>query len=87
MEPGLAQAIEMAQDVLKDVKLVKEVQIIKEFMDNISRDTRKVCFGLLDTLRCLAQGSVDTLILWEDFPWERVKFRNRNSEEYYKMIN
>lgn len=56
-------------------------------MDNISRDTRKVCFGLLDTLRCLAQGSVDTLILWEDFPWERVKFRNRNSEEYYKMIN
>ncbi|KAH0576224.1 Eukaryotic peptide chain release factor subunit 1 [Spironucleus salmonicida] len=87
MEQGLSQAIEQAGDILKDVRLFKEVKIINEFLDHISRDTRKYCFGIIDTLRCLEMGSVEHLVVWEDFPWDRVQCRNSEGTEYYKLVN
>lgn len=36
METGLQQAIELCADVLNDVKLLKEVNIIKVFLENIA---------------------------------------------------
>ena len=71
MEQGLMQAIELSGDILKDIKLVKEVKLIKDFLDHIARDTKKICYGLTDTVRCLEMGSVDTIIVWEDFPFDR----------------
>ena len=71
MESGFQQAIELSADVLNDVILLKETKIINEFLDQIARDTRKYCYGLVDVVRCLEMGCVDTIIVWEDFPFER----------------
>ncbi|CAL5990726.1 Eukaryotic_peptide chain release factor subunit 1 [Hexamita inflata] len=81
MEQGVQQAIELSADVLKDVKLMKEVNIIKEFLDNIARDTRKFAFGLVDSARCLEMGSMQTVIVWEDFPYNRV-CKKQGDKEY-----
>ena len=56
-------------------------------MDNIARDTRKYCFGIVDTVRSLEMGAVEHLILWEDFPYDRVWCRNAEGVEYFKLIN
>lgn len=71
-EQGFNQAIELSGDTLKDVKLVQEVKVINEFLENIARDTRKACFGISDTIRCLEMSCVERLIVWEDLPIYRV---------------
>ena len=80
MEQGLQQAIEASTDILKDNKLLKEVKLIKEFLENIAKDTRKYCFGLTDTVRCLEMGSVETIIVWEDFPFDRCVYKQQGKE-------
>ena len=77
MEQGLAQAIELSQDCLKDAKLQKEVTLVNRFMDNIKRDTQKICYGLTDTMRCMEMGSIEDLIVWEDFPYDRVVYMQK----------
>ena len=71
---------------MNDVKLLKEVNIIKEFLDNIAQDTRRYCYGLVDTIRCLEMGSVETIIAWEDFPFERQIYR-QGEKEYICYAN
>ncbi|WUR03443.1 eukaryotic peptide chain release factor subunit 1 (ETF1) [Vairimorpha necatrix] len=65
-ESGLNQAIELCEDVLKDVKLSKEKKILQEFFNEINLDTGKYCFTLKETMYCLEMGAVETLIVWEN---------------------
>ncbi|KAF5140878.1 peptide chain release factor subunit 1 [Vairimorpha ceranae] len=67
-ESGLNQAIELCEDVLKDVKLSKEKKILQDFFTEINLDTGKYCFTMKETLHCLELGAVDTLIIWENLP-------------------
>merc|ERR1711957_570464 len=44
------QDIELFVDTLGTVKLLKEKKLLQKFMDEISQDTGKYCFGVEDTL-------------------------------------
>lgn len=66
-ESGLNQAIELCEDVLKDVKLSKEKKILQDFFNEINLDTGKYCFTIKETMYCLELGAVETLIVWENF--------------------
>merc|ERR1740137_285909 len=50
-ENGFNQAIELSADTLGTVKLLKEKKLLQKFMDEISQDTGKYCFGVEDTLK------------------------------------
>lgn len=71
-EQGFNQTIDMAGDVLKDVKLIQEVKLLKDFTENIAKDTKRTCFGITDTIRCLEMSAVEKLIIWDDLPHHRV---------------
>lgn len=65
-EDGLNQAIELCEDVLRDVKLSKEKKVIQAFMNEIHTDSGKFCFTMKETMLCLEMGAVETLIVYEN---------------------
>lgn len=63
---GLNQAIDLSADALSGVKLVQEKKLLQGFFDQIALDTQKYVFGVKDTMYCMEQGSLETLIVYED---------------------
>lgn len=80
-ECGFSQAIDQVSDRLKDVKFVQEKRLLTRFLDEVSRDTGRYCFGVEDTLRALEMGAVETLIVWESLSTLRLQLRHPQSDE------
>lgn len=81
MEPGFNQAIELSAESLTNVKLVQEKKLLQKYFDEISQDTGKYCFMIQDTLHALEMSSVETLIIWENLPVNRLLVKNNNTGE------
>eukprot|EP00834_Sanchytrium_tribonematis_P006212 NODE_436_length_7460_cov_0.466105.p1 type:complete len:337 gc:universal NODE_436_length_7460_cov_0.466105:5874-6884(+) len=73
-ENGFNQAITLSQEVLSNVKFVREKQLLEKFFEEISKDTGKYVFGVDDTLKGLDMGAVETLIVFENLDVERLIF-------------
>lgn len=80
-ENGFNQAIELASEVLANVKFIQEKKLIGRYFDEISQDTGKYCFGIDDTLKALEMGAVDTLIVWENLEIHRIVLKNHQTDE------
>ena len=46
--------------------------MIRKFMENIDMDTGLVCFGVNETMKCLNDLAVETLIVYEDLDMQIV---------------
>jgi len=79
-EMGFSQAIELAAECLSNVKFVQEKRLVSKFLDEVSQDTGKYCFGIKETMQCLDAGAVETLIIWEGFQMTRVVIRNPHTD-------
>ena len=77
---GFNQAIELSVEVLSNVKFIHEKKLIGKYFDEISQDTSKYCFGVVDTLKALEMGAVDTLIVWENLDIARYVLKNHASD-------
>ena len=77
---GFNQAIELSGEVLSNVKFIHEKKLIGRYFDEISQDTNKCCFGVIDTLKALEMGSVDTLVVWENLEIMRYVLMNHASD-------
>lgn len=73
---GFNQAIELASDVLSNVRFIHEKQILEKFFEDISREGGKTCYGYLETLKSLEASAVETLIVFEDLPMTRWRLRD-----------
>ena len=80
-ENGFNQAIELSAEVLANVKFIQEKKLINRYFDEISQDTGKYCFGVLDTLKGLELGSVETLIVWENLSITRFVLKDHESDK------
>ncbi|RSH85817.1 eRF1 [Apiotrichum porosum] len=80
-ENGFNQAIELAADALANVKFIQEKKLIQKYFDEIALDTGKYCFGIVDTLKALDMGAVETLIVWEGLETIRHTLRNAAGDE------
>jgi len=86
-ENGFNQAIELAAESLANVKFVQEKKLIQKYFDEISQDSGKYCFGIVDTLKALELGAVETLIVWENLDITRFILRNAAGEEIIAHVN
>ncbi|KAH9001588.1 peptide chain release factor eRF/aRF subunit 1 [Lactarius akahatsu] len=86
-ENGFNQAIELAAESLANVKFVQEKKLIQKYFDEISQDSGKYCFGIVDTLKALELGAVETLIVWENLDITRFVLRNAAGEEIVVHVN
>ena len=80
-ENGFNQAIELASEVLSNVKFIQEKKLIGRYFDEISQNTSKFCFGVVDTLKALEMGAVEILIVWENLDITRYILKNHGSDE------
>lgn len=80
-ENGFNQAIELSADALTNVKFIQEKKLITQFFEEISQDTGKYCFGVVDTLHALELGAVETLIVWENLEVTRYVLKHPTSGE------
>ncbi len=72
-EYGIREAIDKARDLLKESELVREINLIEKFKEEIVKDGL-VCYGVEDTLEALQEGKVDTLLISEDFKLYKCKY-------------
>ena len=72
---GLNQAIDLSQDALGNVKLVQEQKLIRKFFDEIGQDSNLYCYGVIDSMKALEMGAIETLILFEDLDVKRYVVR------------
>ncbi|MBN2102140.1 MAG: peptide chain release factor 1 [Candidatus Aenigmarchaeota archaeon] len=79
-EYGLHEAVERAEDILKETSIIKEKQILENFLTNLRKDTGLAIYGLKETVQALEAGSVETLMISDKFPWKKIKFHCRNCE-------
>ncbi|KAH9967995.1 peptide chain release factor eRF/aRF subunit 1 [Russula dissimulans] len=86
-ENGFNQAIDLAAESLANVKFVQEKKLIQKYFDEISQDSGKYCFGIVDTLKALELGAVETLIVWENLDITRFTLRNAAGEEIIAHVN
>lgn len=80
-ENGFNQAIDLSAETLGNVKFIEEKKLVQRYFDEISKDTNKYCYGVVDTMRALEQGAVETLIAWENMEHTRVELENPQSGE------
>ena len=80
-ENGFNQAIELSAEVLANVKFIQEKRLIGRYFDEISQDTGRFCFGVVDVLKALEMGAMETLIVWENLDITRYILKNHQSDE------
>jgi len=78
-ENGFNQAVAMSSETLSNVKFIKEKKLITKFLEEVSQDTGKYCFGIKDTMQGLDMGAVETLIVWEELAIKRIEIKNPHS--------
>jgi len=79
-ETGFSQAIELSSETLGNVKFIQEKKLVSKFLDEVSQDTGKYCFGIKETMQGLEAGAVETLIIWEGFQMTRLIIRNPHTD-------
>jgi len=79
-EVGFNQAIELASDALKNVKFIQEKKLVTAFLEEVSMDTGKYCYGMDQTIQGLEAGAVHTLIVWEQLEYTRIVIRNPHTD-------
>lgn len=87
-ENGFNQAIDLSAETLGNVKFIQEKKLVQRYFDEISKDTNKYCFGVVDTIRALEQGAVEILIAWENMEHTRIELENpQTGEKVVKILS
>lgn len=79
-ENGFNQAIELSQECLTNVKFVQEKKVLSKFFEEISVDSGLVVFGVVDTMKVLETGAIETLLLYENMDMWRLVLKNKEDE-------
>lgn len=75
-ESGFNQAIKYSQELLLNVRYLEETKLLSNYFEEINKDTRKICYGVQDTIYALESGVLDTLIVWENLKILRIELSN-----------
>lgn len=87
-ENGFNQAIDLSAETLGNVKFIQEKKLVQRYFDEISKDTNKYCFGVVDTMRALEQGAVEILITWENMEHTRIELENpQTGDKIVKILS
>lgn len=85
-EQGFIQAIGLAQDCFKNVRLVQEQKVLNKFYEEITFDTGKLCFGATETIRCLKEGAVELLIVWDNLDLQYVELKPKKPSDGTEVV-
>lgn len=66
-EEGIREIVEKAEKLMEDARYIEEKRLVDGFIEEASKDTGLATYGLMETMRALSNGAVDTLIIVDDF--------------------
>jgi len=75
---GIRALLDKVKDNIKDVKYVKERQLMESFMKELTSDSNLATYGLNEVQKALNMGAVDTLILSEKLDAYRIHIECSN---------
>ena len=75
-EAGFNQAIEFCSPLLSNMRFVKEKNLLQYYFEQITKDSGKYVYGASQTIEFLISGTVEKLILWENFEMFRFTLEN-----------
>ncbi len=73
-ESGLREIVQKAEDLLKDTDIIKEQQVISNFLSETVK-TGLTAYGQKEVEEALAMGKVSTILLSEGLEWMVYKFQ------------
>eukprot|EP00930_Biecheleria_cincta_P024208 TRINITY_DN17354_c0_g1_i1.p1 TRINITY_DN17354_c0_g1~~TRINITY_DN17354_c0_g1_i1.p1 ORF type:complete len:339 (+),score=64.45 TRINITY_DN17354_c0_g1_i1:419-1435(+) len=79
-ESGFDQAISLSGEMLKGLDFLMERQVISNFLGEVARGRGMYCIGVRDTMAALEMGAVETLVVWEELPVQRLVVRNTTQD-------
>ena len=82
-EEGVREAIKRSGDLLRDLRMVKEQNLVRRFLSEISKDNSLAVYGEREIVRAMKSGLLDTLLLVEDLDKVLVKLRCGNCGAEY----
>lgn len=74
-DAGFVQAINMAQECFRNVRLVQEQRTIDKFYAQVNFDTGKYCSGVEHTMKNLHEKLVEGLIVFDQLDYQMVQLR------------
>lgn len=71
-EFGLQELLDKSQDLLAEEEIAQEKKIMERFFREFRDNSKKVTYGEKETLRALEMNAVDTLLLSESLPEDKI---------------
>ena len=72
-EFGLEELLEKSQDVLAQEEVTEEKKIVGKFLEMLATNQNMAAYGENDVMNKLKMGAVDTLLLSEDLPEDKIE--------------
>ncbi|MDK2869693.1 MAG: peptide chain release factor subunit 1 [Pyrococcus sp.] len=77
-EYGLRELVAKAADILRDHEVIRERNLVNEFLKHIVKDTGLATYGEREVRKALELGAVDTLLISEGYDKVRVHVKCNN---------
>ena len=74
-EEGLRELVNKGREILKNVRYVRERDLVNEFLRRLTHNSNMVMYGIKDVLRSLETGAIDTILVLEDINKYRVELK------------
>ena len=85
-EEGVREAIKRSGDLLRDLRMVKEQDLVRRFLREVSKDNGLAVYGEREIVRTMKNGLLDTLLIVEDLDEVLVRLRCGNCGAEYTHI-
>jgi len=80
-EAGLNEAISQSEETLLNVKYVQEKKLIAKFFEEINKDSKKIIFGIEETMTLFENGIVDMILASESLDYTRVSLKSKENTQ------
>lgn len=65
-EEALEELVEKAEDSIEDSQVVREKNLMKEFLENLKEENGKSEYGLEQVMKAMEMGAIETVLISED---------------------
>lgn len=73
-EEGLRELVNRGREVLKNVRYVRERDLVNEFLRRLTQDNNMVLYGVKEVVSNIETSAIDTILILEDINKYRVEF-------------
>ncbi|QKQ98445.1 peptide chain release factor 1 [Candidatus Nanohaloarchaea archaeon] len=80
-EGALKELVNKAEDDIEDSAVVREKQLVNDFLENLKEENGKSEYGLEPVIKALKMGAVDTILISEDYESFKADYECPNGHE------